>query len=228
MREYGRFEEGAANSNTSAAVLQRRLEDPNARIIITTIQKLALRHQEQTPGVRPHGGIFDEYIAVSSATYAEITRVFQRYHLFGFTGTPIFAENSGAGATHGGAPRSRRLATSCTPTPLSTPSTTRMCCRFASTTSTRSNCLRGSRTNRYQPSTPNGHCWHRSASHKSRATSEHFDQKTKRASSYRHDGKRLIGFNSLFACASIDAASYYAEFAEQQKALPEAQRLKIG
>ncbi len=40
MREYDRFEKGAANSNTSTAVLKRQLEDPSARIIITTIQKL--------------------------------------------------------------------------------------------------------------------------------------------------------------------------------------------
>ena len=31
---------GAANSNTSTIVLKRQLEDPDARIIITTIQKL--------------------------------------------------------------------------------------------------------------------------------------------------------------------------------------------
>lgn len=41
MKEYDRFERGAANSNTSTAVLKRQLEDKNARIIITTIQKLA-------------------------------------------------------------------------------------------------------------------------------------------------------------------------------------------
>ena len=41
MREYDRFEKGAANSNTSTAVLKRQLEDPAARIIITTIQKLS-------------------------------------------------------------------------------------------------------------------------------------------------------------------------------------------
>ena len=58
---------------------------------------------------------------------------------------------------------------------------------------------------------------------------EHFDQKTKRSASYRHDGKRLVGFNSLFATASIDAAKrYYTVFAEQQKDLPPAQRLKVG
>ena len=41
MKEYDRFEKGAANSNTSTAVLKKQLEDPNAHIIITTIQKLA-------------------------------------------------------------------------------------------------------------------------------------------------------------------------------------------
>src|SRR3546814_13206290 len=58
---------------------------------------------------------------------------------------------------------------------------------------------------------------------------EHFDQKTKRSASYRHGGKRLNGFNSIFATASIDAAKrYYTEFASQQKDLPPAQRLKTG
>lgn len=40
MKEYDRFEKGAANSNGSTAVLARQLDDPNAHIIITTIQKL--------------------------------------------------------------------------------------------------------------------------------------------------------------------------------------------
>ncbi|WP_442866057.1 type I restriction enzyme subunit R domain-containing protein [Aminobacter sp. HY435] len=58
---------------------------------------------------------------------------------------------------------------------------------------------------------------------------EHFDQKTKRSASYRHAGKRLSGFNSIFATASIDAAKrYYTEFANRQKDIPPAQRLKIG
>ena len=41
MKEYDRFEKGAANSNTSTVILKRQLEDPEAHIIITTIQKLA-------------------------------------------------------------------------------------------------------------------------------------------------------------------------------------------
>lgn len=41
MKEYDRFEKGAANSNTSTTILKRQLEDLDAHIIITTIQKLA-------------------------------------------------------------------------------------------------------------------------------------------------------------------------------------------
>ena len=41
MKEYDRFEKGAANSNTSTSVLKKQLEDPEAKIIITTIQKLS-------------------------------------------------------------------------------------------------------------------------------------------------------------------------------------------
>ena len=39
MKEYDRFEKGAANSNTSTTILKRQLEDSDAHIIITTIQE---------------------------------------------------------------------------------------------------------------------------------------------------------------------------------------------
>jgi type I restriction enzyme, R subunit len=38
MKEYDKFQKGAANSSTSTSVLKKQLEDPNCRIIITTIQ----------------------------------------------------------------------------------------------------------------------------------------------------------------------------------------------
>lgn len=41
MKEYDRFEKGAANSNTSTAILTRQLGDNKSKIIITTIQKLS-------------------------------------------------------------------------------------------------------------------------------------------------------------------------------------------
>ena len=62
---------------------------------------------------------------------------------------------------------------------------------------------------------------------------DHFDQKTRRNSTYRLGDKRVAGFNSMFATASIDAAKrYYAEFKKEQAnraaATPGYQPLKVG
>ena len=234
MREYERFEKGAANSNTSTAVLQRQLEDPNARIIITTIQKMSRfvaknkRHAVYDAHVVV---IFDEcHRSQFGDMHAEITRVFNRYHLFGFTGTPIFAEN--AGTT--GNPLRRttaqafgdKLHTYTIVDAINDKNVLPFRIDYINTIKTQPG-IRDKKVPAIDTE--------RALLAPERITQivgyirEHFDQKTKRASSYRHDGKRMAGFNSLFACASIDAAKrYYAEFAEQQKALPEAQRLKIG
>lgn len=101
MREYDKFEKGAANSNTSTAVLKRQLEDPNARIIITTIQKL-----DKFIGGNKGHAIFSGHIVIIfdechrsqfGEMHAAITKAFKKYHLFGFTGTPIFAVNASSG-----------------------------------------------------------------------------------------------------------------------------------
>lgn len=101
MREYDRFEKGAANSNTSTAVLKRQMEDPGARIIITTIQKLST-FINANKGHAIYDGhvvlIFDEcHRSQFGDMHTAITRSFKRYNIFGFTGTPIFAVNSGSG-----------------------------------------------------------------------------------------------------------------------------------
>ena len=100
MKEYDRFEKGAANSNTSTAVLKRQLEDDNARIIITTIQKLAT-FIKKNPGHDVYQKhvviIFDEcHRSQFGDMHAAIVKSFKKYHLFGFTGTPIFAANAGS------------------------------------------------------------------------------------------------------------------------------------
>ncbi len=101
MKEYDRFEKGAANSNTSTAVLKKQLEDENARIIITTIQKLATFVKKNTEHevYKKHVVIiFDEcHRSQFGDMHEVITKKFKKYHLFGFTGTPIFPLNSGTG-----------------------------------------------------------------------------------------------------------------------------------
>lgn len=101
MREYDRFEKGAANSNTSTSVLKKQLEDPSAKIIITTIQKLAT-FINANKGHAIYDGhivlIFDEcHRSQFGDMHSAITKSFKRYNIFGFTGTPIFAVNSSSG-----------------------------------------------------------------------------------------------------------------------------------
>lgn len=101
MKEYDKFEKGAANSNTNTAVLTKQLNDPNARIIITTIQKLAIFINKN----KKHSIFNDEVVFIFDECHRSqfgdmheaITDHFKKYYLFGFTGTPIFAINSNSG-----------------------------------------------------------------------------------------------------------------------------------
>lgn len=101
MKEYDKFQKGAANSNTSTKILTKQLSDPNAKIIITTIQKLA-NFISSNKGHRVFDGhnvlIFDEcHRSQFGEMHTAIKKSFKKYHLFGFTGTPIFAANSSSG-----------------------------------------------------------------------------------------------------------------------------------
>jgi len=100
MKEYDRFEKGAANSNTSTVILRRQLEDPNVHIIITTIQKLStfIKKNPEHDVYQKHVVIiFDEcHRSQFGDMHTAIVRSFRKYHLFGFTGTPIFATNTGS------------------------------------------------------------------------------------------------------------------------------------
>lgn len=100
MKEYDRFEKGAANSNVSTAVLKRQLEDDKSKIIITTIQKLSTFVKKNIGHA-----VFDKQIVIIfdechrsqfGDMHKAITKYFKKYYLFGFTGTPIFAVNAGA------------------------------------------------------------------------------------------------------------------------------------
>jgi type I restriction enzyme R subunit len=101
MREYDRFEKGAANSNTSTTVLKRQLEDPNAKIIITTIQKLSsfINANKGHAIYSDHVVlIFDEcHRSQFGDMHSAIIKSFKQYNIFGFTGTPIFTVNSRRG-----------------------------------------------------------------------------------------------------------------------------------
>ena len=111
MKEYDKFEKGAANSNSSTNILEKQLKNPQCKIIITTIQKLAT-FIKKFPGHK----VFDEQVviifdechrsqfgdmhkAIAGGIDKEGKRVggaFKKYYIFGFTGTPIFPEPGAA------------------------------------------------------------------------------------------------------------------------------------
>ncbi|WP_187932452.1 HsdR family type I site-specific deoxyribonuclease [Helicobacter pylori] len=98
MKEYDKFQKDCANSNTSTKILKQQLEDFNAKIIITTIQKLDKFVKAHSKGHAIFNEevvmIFDEcHRSQLGSMHQAITKAFKKYHLFGFTGTPIFAQN---------------------------------------------------------------------------------------------------------------------------------------
>lgn len=105
MKEYNKFQEGAVNGSKNTRALAENLEAPfgQRKICVTTINKLAvyLKRPSAKREVfdRHTVFIFDEcHRSQFGEMHKAITRHFKNYHLFGFTGTPIFAQNAGAGA----------------------------------------------------------------------------------------------------------------------------------
>ena len=221
MKEYDRFEKGAANSNTSTAVLQRQMEDPDARIIITTIQKLDIfvRKNKGHAAFRQHFVIiFDEcHRSQFGDMHQAITKAFKNYHLFGFTGTPIFSVNAGTGKN----PDLRttqqafgdKLHTYTIVDAINDGNVLPFRIDYVNTVKEKDN-VKDSQVRAIDIEKAMG------APERIREivryTLEHFDQKTKRNSFYTLKGQRMAGFNSIFAVSSIPMAmKYYTEFKRQ-------------
>jgi type I restriction enzyme, R subunit len=221
MREYDRFQKGAANSNKSTQVLQQQLEDNSSRIIITTIQKLGLfvsRNKQHDIFKKRVVLIFDEcHRSQFGDMHTEITRAFKQYHLFGFTGTPIFATNSSSG----GNPLLKtteqafglKLHSYTIVDAINDGNVLPFRIDFINTVKEKE----GVKDKQV------------SAIDSERALLdphridlvtayiiEHFDQKTKRNERYTVDGRRLAGFNSIMAVSSIPAAKLYYEAFKRQ------------
>jgi len=234
MREYDKFEKGAANSNTSTAILKKQLENPNARIIITTIQKLD-RFIGRNSGHTIFDGhvvlIFDEcHRSQFGDMHAAITKTFKNYNLFGFTGTPIFAMN----ASTGGRPDLKttaqafgeKLHTYTIVNAIADKNVLPFKVDYVSTVREAENIEDAQVRDIDREAVL--------ASPERLANivgyiREHFDQKTKRNSFYKLKDRRLAGFNSIFAVSSIDVAKkYYAEFRKQLEGAPSDKQLKVA
>lgn len=106
-KEFNSFSEGAVDGTDNTRNLVDQLKDPNRKLIVTTIQKLDIAigresYLKQFENLKDEKTviIFDEcHRSQFGQTHARIKRFFQKAQLFGFTGTPIFADNSMGGVT---------------------------------------------------------------------------------------------------------------------------------
>lgn len=234
MVEYDRFEKGAANSNKSIKILKKQLTDPKARIIITTIQKLsALIKKNNTHEVfkKRIVIIFDEcHRSQFGDMHTAITKAFQKYNLFGFTGTPIFAINASSSGKADLRTTEQafgdKLHTYTIVDAINDKNVLPFRIDYISTM-------------REEENIEDEKVWdidrEKALSSPERISNivsyirKHFDQKTKRNSFYQLKEKRLAGFNSIFAVSSIDNAKlYYAEFKKQMADLPTDKKLKVA
>ena len=221
MKEYDRFEKGAANGNNSTTILTRQLGDPSARIIVTTIQKLEIfvkKNKEHEIYNKHVVLIFDEcHRSQFGEMHTLITKSFKKYHLFGFTGTPIFTVNSVSGKN----PTLRttqdafgdRLHTYTIINAINDQNVLPFNVDYVKT-------IRAADDISDEPVqgiekegillAPER------ISLVTKYILDHYDQKTFAGTSYNFKGRKVSGFNSIFAVASIPAAkAYYNEFREQ-------------
>lgn len=96
--EYDKFEKGSVEGSASTAKLREHLEKIDTKVIVTTIQKLGVlvKKQKTHPAYQKRVVfIFDE---CHRSQFGELHRLimdrFKQHYCFGFTGTPIFAENA--------------------------------------------------------------------------------------------------------------------------------------
>lgn len=263
MKEYNRFEEGAADGNSSTAVLQRQLENRDKsggyhdyRIIVTTIQKLSIFVQKNKnhPVFQQRVVIiFDEcHRSNFGEMHTAITKNFKKYHLFGFTGTPIFAQNAGTGGDLRLKTTQQafgdKLHTYTIVDAINDENVLPFRIDYVNTIKEKTGIAdeQISAIDREKAmASPER------VSQVVKYIIDHFDQKTKRSSYYsfrvlddihkvasakkgasvseHKTEQKLNGFNAMFAVASIPMAkAYYNEFKKQQADLPEPQRLKIA
>ena len=100
-KEYDNFSKGSVSSATNTDDLIQKFNDPNVSIIVTTIQKLnnaiSGRNLSKMKAVQNERMvfIFDEcHRSQFGETHQNIVAFFSNIQLFGFTGTPILAENA--------------------------------------------------------------------------------------------------------------------------------------
>lgn len=232
MKEYQRFQPDSVNGSKDTKELKRCIERDDNRIVVTTIQKLnefVKRNSNHDIFEKHCVLIFDEcHRSQFGDAQKNIRKSFKRHYQFGFTGTPIFPENSLGGDTTSGIFGAQLHS-------------------YVITDAIRDGKVLKFKVD-YNNITPKFKTAEKEEDEKKLAKLENkmllhperiteitkhilnvFNTKTHRNVFYDLKNRRLNGFNAMFAVQSVEAAKlYYEEFERQQSNLPEAKRLRIA
>lgn len=102
VKEYNHFQPDSVDGTDDTKSLVKQFANPNVKLIVTTIQKLnnaisSTRHHEAMDALRKERVvfIFDEcHRSQFGDAHKRIVEFFPAAQMFGFTGTPIFADNA--------------------------------------------------------------------------------------------------------------------------------------
>ncbi len=106
-KEFNSFSDGSVDGTNNTRNLVKQLKDQNRKLIVTTVQKLdiAIGRESYLSQFADLSNekiviIFDEcHRSQFGQTHTRIKSFFKKAQLFGFTGTPIFADNNVGGVT---------------------------------------------------------------------------------------------------------------------------------
>ena len=223
--EFNKFEAGSVDVTDRTDVLVRQMKDKNRQLIVTTMQKMANavkrpQYEKVMDAYKDEKVVFiiDEcHRSQFGDMHQAITKAFKNYHLFGFTGTPIFSVNAVTGKN----PDLRttqqafgdKLHTYTIVDAINDGNVLPFRIDYVNTVKEKDD-VKDSQVRAIDIEKAMG------APERIREivryTLEHFDQKTKRNSFYTLKGQRMAGFNSIFAVSSIPMAmKYYTEFKRQ-------------
>lgn len=232
MKEYQRFQPDSVNGSKDTKELKKYIERDDNRIVVTTIQKLnefVKKNSDHDIYDKHCVLIFDEcHRSQFGDAQKNIRKSFKKYYQFGFTGTPIFAENSLGGDTTSGIFGAQLHS-------------------YVITDAIRDGKVLKFKVD-YNNITPKFKSAEKEDDEKTLAKLENrmllhpervteitkhilnvFDTKTHRNGFYDLKHRRLNGFNAMFAVQSVEAAKlYYEEFERQQISRPEDKRLKVA
>lgn len=232
MKEYQRFQPDSVNGSKDTKELKKCIESNDNKIIVTTIQKLnefVKKNANHKIYNKDCVLIYDEcHRSQFGDAQKNIRKSFKKYYQFGFTGTPIFAENAlGSETTSSifGAQLHSYVITDA----IRDGKVLKFKVDYNNIKPKFKNVEKEEDLKKLRKLENKMLLHPDRISEITKYILEVFNTKTHRNEYYDVKERRINGFNAMFAVSSVEAAKlYYEEFEKQQRNISEEKRLKVA